>query len=379
LGTGPPMHRSGIPNLCRQALALRQASAACSATSWTLGGARAGAAVAAAAAGTFEAARQNPGHLKPGLLRPHHALPTRCEEAGKLRATSSAAASAAPKPELVEEIPKGVSPESSTVHLYQFESCPFCRKVRSCLDYSKIPYEIVEVHPLNKAETKAIAPDYKKVPILRIDTADGQQLQLRDSKTIIRALLGGGGGNPGVAPKVPPPSVTPSTGKMWSADKAEGSVEEQWVRWTDAVLVQCIVLNVYRNMKESAETFSYLLTHPSFPWFAQRSAAWSGTVVMWAVAKARKKKFEVSDERTALYEAVGAFAGAVEAGGGRFLGGEKPGAVDFNVYGILRSAEACQTERDMLERCPDIHPWYNSMREAVGPSQAVNVDVVKRG
>ncbi|CAE8622713.1 unnamed protein product [Polarella glacialis] len=88
-------------------------------------------------------------------------------------------------PKVVESIPTEVNLKTSIVRLYQYESCPFCRKVRSCLDYHRIPYEIVEVHPLSKAESKLISPDYVKVPILRIDTADGQSFQLRDSKTIV--------------------------------------------------------------------------------------------------------------------------------------------------------------------------------------------------
>jgi len=96
-------------------------------------------------------------------------------------------------------------------------------------------------------------------------------------------------------------------------------------------------------------------------------------------ANRRKKTYEVPDVRVALYEAVGSFAAAVRTGGGKFLGGDKPGAVDFNVYGILRSAESCQTERDMLASCADIHPWYDAMNDAVGPSKAVNLDAVKRG
>jgi len=308
-------------------------------------------------------------------------LPVYCEDA-TLKASPTAGSSTIPP--LVDKIPEGtVRPDSgSTTRLYQFESCPFCRKVRGCLDYHKIPYEIVEVHPLNKAEVKDFSPDYKKVPIIRIDTSDGQQMQLRDSKTIVNALLGSN--NPGVAPAVPPPTATPSTGKMWPPAKepekaTAGTVEEQWVHWTDAVLVQCIVLNVYRTFGESAETFRYLLTHPNFSWIQARSAAWSGTAVMWAVANRRKKTYEVPDVRLALYEAVNSFAAAVRTGGGRFLGGDKPGAVDFNVYGILRSAEACQTERDLLASCADIHPWYDAMNEVVGPSKATNLDAVKRG
>mmetsp|Transcript_59748 Transcript_59748/g.118388 ORF Transcript_59748/g.118388 Transcript_59748/m.118388 type:complete len:401 (+) Transcript_59748:67-1269(+) len=319
--------------------------------------------------------------LQPVVQHALRVLPLQCEEA---TVKASSAAGSSMQPPVVDKIPEDTfrPGNGSTTRLYQFESCPFCRKVRGCLDYHRIPYEIVEVHPLNKAEVKDFSPDYKKVPIIRIETTDGQQMQLRDSKTIVNALLGSN--NPGVAPAVPPPTATPSTGKMWPPTKepekaTSGTVEEQWVHWTDAVLVQCIVLNVYRTFGESAETFRYLLTHPNFSWIQARSAAWSGTAVMWAVANRRKKTYEVPDVRVALYEAVGSFAAAVRTGGGRFLGGDKPGAVDFNVYGILRSAEACQTERDLLASCADIHPWYDAMNEVVGPSKAVNLDAVKRG
>eukprot|EP00933_Yihiella_yeosuensis_P019986 TRINITY_DN1610_c2_g2_i3.p1 TRINITY_DN1610_c2_g2~~TRINITY_DN1610_c2_g2_i3.p1 ORF type:complete len:376 (-),score=76.89 TRINITY_DN1610_c2_g2_i3:87-1154(-) len=289
------------------------------------------------------------------------AFVTECPSAAHCEASPAVSSSI---PKIVETFPEDVCLKKSVVRLYQFESCPFCRKVRGCLDYERIPYEIIEVHPLSKAETKRIASDYKKVPIVEVESDDGRSFQMRDSKTIVNALLGRS--NPGVAAKVPSPAATASTGKMWTAEDASvaGSVEEQWIRWTDKVLVQCIVLNVYRNMKESAETFQYLLTHSEFPWFAQRSAAFSGTVVMYAVAKMRKRKFEVPDERVALYEACDAFASAVKTGGKSFLGGDRPGAVDFNVYGILRSTEACQTERDLAADCPSLTPWYDVMKAA---------------
>mmetsp|Transcript_35092 Transcript_35092/g.74657 ORF Transcript_35092/g.74657 Transcript_35092/m.74657 type:complete len:356 (-) Transcript_35092:199-1266(-) len=298
----------------------------------------------------------------------------------RFAASCEAAPGDAGIPEVVTAFPKGLDLKKATVRLYQFESCPFCRKARGVLDYSQVPYEIVEVHPLSKAETKKIAADYKKVPVLEVHPAEGKAVQLRDSKTIVKAVLDADKGDSAPNSKVPMPSATASTGKMWPPKDFEGgSTEEQWTRWTDAVLVQCIVLNVYRNMKESAETFSYLLTHPSFPWFAARSAAWSGTAVMWAVARSRKKKYEIPDERQALYESLEHFASAVAAGEGAFFGGSKPGAVDFNVYGILRSTEGCQTERDFQDNCEKIMPWWNAMNKVVGPSQAANKDSVHRG
>lgn len=100
---------------------------------------------------------------------------------------------------------------------------------------------------------------------------------------------------------------------------------------------------------------------------------------MWAVARSRKKKYEVADVRVALYEACELFGDAVQKGGGRFLCGDKPGAPDFNVYGILRSTEGCQTERDIFQNCTLIKPWWDAMNEAVGPSQALNKESVQRG
>lgn len=294
-------------------------------------------------------------------------------------------------PEVVSRIPSSFALDRSGVSLYQYESCPFCRKVRSCLDYHRVPYTIVEVHPLNKKEAKEISSDYKKVPILRIDDPSGRRVQLRDSKAIVLSLLeSAGAGNPGVAAGAPAPAATSSTAKMfgvahaldgvmWPDEDKARSLEEQWLRWTDLVLVQCIVLNVYRSLDESAETFSYLLTHPSFTWLMSRSAAWAGTAVMWALSKSRKRTFEISDERAALGEAIDEFVKAVLLGGGQFLGGSRPGAVDFNVYGILKSTEGCTTERHILENCKSIVPWYTAMSEVVGSSCAQNLGDVKRG
>lgn len=55
-----------------------------------------------------------------------------------------------------------------TVTLYQYEPCPYCCKVKAVLDYLSIPYNVVEVNPLTKQETKTIT-DYKKVPVCVIN------------------------------------------------------------------------------------------------------------------------------------------------------------------------------------------------------------------
>jgi len=145
-------------------------------------------------------------------------------------------------------------------------------------------------------------------------------------------------------------------------------VEREWILWTDRVLVQLIVVNIYRNLSESSETFDYLLTHPAFSMFWKYAGHASGTVVMNAVAMIRKRKFGLADERQALYDTLNAFVECLE---GDFLGGSKPCRADFNVYGILRSVQSFTTEADMFANS-NIGGWYERMQHAVGTSCARN-------
>ncbi len=48
------------------------------------------------------------------------------------------------------------------VTLYQYDPCPYCNKARAYLDYCKVPYTLVEVNPLTKAEIK-FSEKYQKV------------------------------------------------------------------------------------------------------------------------------------------------------------------------------------------------------------------------
>lgn len=54
--------------------------------------------------------------------------------------------------------------------LYQYKTCPFCSKVRAFLDFHALPYQVVEVNPVRRAEIKFSA--YRKVPILVAQEGD---------------------------------------------------------------------------------------------------------------------------------------------------------------------------------------------------------------
>jgi glutathione S-transferase len=73
----------------------------------------------------------------------------------------------------------------------------------------------------------------------------------------------------------------------------------------------------------------------------------------------RTRKYKLEDARSPFFEAVDMVAEEAKDG---FLGGEKPSAADFNVFGVLRSLESFTTERLMLEHTK-IGPWYRRMAE----------------
>merc|ERR1711976_326710 len=71
--------------------------------------------------------------------------------------------------------------------LYQYQTCPFCCKVRAYLDYHGFSYDVVEVNSVWRKELKWTK--YPKVPILVVDGhgPDGY-LQINDSSVIISVL-----------------------------------------------------------------------------------------------------------------------------------------------------------------------------------------------
>lgn len=65
--------------------------------------------------------------------------------------------------------------------LYQYQTCPFCSKVRAYLDYHGIEYSKVEVNPLFKKEVGSTSN--KKVPFVV-----ASDIEIADSSLIISVL-----------------------------------------------------------------------------------------------------------------------------------------------------------------------------------------------
>ncbi|KAE8681519.1 translocon at the outer membrane of chloroplasts 64-like [Hibiscus syriacus] len=222
--------------------------------------------------------------------------------AGVVASVATAASVYAKEPPPAEIMPKEVV-------LYQYEACPFCNKVKAFLDYYGIPYKVVEVDPISKKEIKW--SDYKKVPILMVD---GQQLV--DSSAIIDQLG---------------EKILPEKTKTSVADEDE---ETKWRRWVDNQLVHVLSPNIYRNTSEALESFDYITSNGNFSFTEKITVKYAGAAAMYFVSKNLKKKYNITDERAALYEAAETWVDALN--GRSFLGGLKPNLADLAVFGVLR-------------------------------------------
>lgn len=240
-----------------------------------------------------------------------------------------------------------VIPGVPVVVLYQYATCPFCNKVRAYLDYTKVPYIIVEVDPLLKSAI-GWSKDYRKVPIAIVN---GQQVN--DSSAIIDhidALLAQAKGG---------------SGDLVSA--RSGTAEEaQWRAWVDSTLVKHLTVNIYRSWGEALTTFDYL-TQKNFQPATVLASKYFGAAAMVHVAKKRRADLGVSQggERSALYVVLDTWAEAVQAKGTPFLGGNRPDIADISVFGAMRSIEGLDTMQDALKHSR-VGPWYERMKSAVG-------------
>ncbi|KAI4347266.1 hypothetical protein L6164_008090 [Bauhinia variegata] len=237
---------------------------------------------------------------------------------------------------LPEAVPKDVI-------LYQYEACPFCNKVKAFLDYYDIPYKVVEVNPISRKEIKW--SDYKKVPILMVD---GEQLN--DSSAIIDKL----------------------SEKVFSKKKADLTSEEdeetKWRQWVDNHLVHVLSPNIYRNTSEALEAFDYITSNGNFSFTEKITVKYAGAAAMYFVSKNLKKKYNITDERAALYEAAETWADSLN--GREFLGGSNPNLADLAVFGVLRPIRYLRSGKDMVEHTR-IGEWYTRMENVVGNSSRI--------
>ncbi|XP_076753077.1 prostaglandin E synthase Su(P) [Xylocopa sonorina] len=285
---------------------------------------------------------------------------------------------------------KIVSPVDVTdlkLTLFQYQTCPFCCKVRTFLDYYGISYDVVEVDPVLRKEISWSS--YKKVPILLAEVGSGYQ-PLNDSTMIISLLASylkdRSQKIDDLIKTYPSIAMHDENGKLkyeimnkyflmyrdnLVSDKVMDEImeERKWRMWVDDVLVHTLSPNVYRTFNEAYDTFNWFSKagkwEEYFPMWERLIMINVGAIAMWLISKRLKKRHHLKDDvRQSFYDEINKWLFAVKKHGGTFMGGEKPNLSDLAVYGILKSIEGCNAFKDALDNT-QLGTWYNAMMKEV--------------
>ena len=200
---------------------------------------------------------------------------------------------------------------------------------------------------------------------------DGEQVN--DSSAIISRLaaeIEAGSGSGSSNKKKKYAAAWKSLISLAAGKKESSAEEEKWRRWVDDHLVKVITTNIYRNAKESFQTFNYITENGNFNIATRQAARVVGATTMWAIAGRLKKKYGVEgDVRETLYKAADTWVEAV--GSDRvFMGGEEPNLADLAVFGVVRSVVGTDTFNDVMHNS-EIGKWYEQMMKQVGKSSRV--------
>lgn len=280
-----------------------------------------------------------------------------------------------------------------TFTLLQYQTCPFCCKLRAFLDYFGIPYNVVEVNPVMRQQLKF--SKYRKVPILLVaKEGEDEVLQLNDS-TIITSVLGSYLlHNPNLKQDIE--SIlglyqslaytrTDDNRKidevinryfiMYGEHSGESnfrevedklSEERKWRRWTDDVLVHTLSPNIYRSLSESIDSFKYFSDvgrwKDIFAAWERMLVVYFGASAMFLISKRLKKKYALKDDvRDSLYDATRYWTKNISSKKQPYMGGNQPNLADLSVFGVLSSIEGCAAFTDLLKNTK-IKSWYYDMK-----------------
>ncbi|KAL7290016.1 hypothetical protein TKK_0015746 [Trichogramma kaykai] len=290
----------------------------------------------------------------------------------------------------VESSRKVVSPMDTTglkLTLFQYQTCPFCCKVRTLLDFYGISYDIVEVDPVLRKEISWSR--YKKVPILLAEVNNKYQ-PLYDSSMIMSIIASylhdKSISLTELSKYYPILSIHDESGKfkhevvnkyflMYQNNipedrKLHDIVEERkWRKWADDVFVHMLSPNVYRTLGEAYQTFNWFSEvghwNEYFPAWERAIMINVGAIAMWLISKQLKKRHHLKDNvRQSFYDEINVWMREVKSSGGPFKGGSNPDLSDLAVYGVLKSIEGCEAFKDALEHT-NFGQWFYAVKEKV--------------
>uniref|UniRef100_A0AC35FSB6 Prostaglandin E synthase 2 n=1 Tax=Panagrolaimus sp. PS1159 TaxID=55785 RepID=A0AC35FSB6_9BILA len=279
------------------------------------------------------------------------------------------------------------------LRLYQYQTCPYCCKVRAVLDYYGFSYEVVEVNPVTRSQLK-FSKEYKKVPILKTSAIERPIVESSLIISILSTFLHRPNRSFEDCVEFYPSheSTDPDTQKVSikypnqyfvmteesKIDVGAARDEREWREWIDSHFIHLISPNVYRTWDESLETFRYFDKvgewDRNFPTWERYLAVYMGAAAMWGISKRLKKRHNIDDERQAMKDACNKWLNAL--GGRKFMGGDQPNLADLGLYGAINSFVGCSAFKDMREETK-IGEWYDAVHQMVIQKQGRNLVAAK--
>jgi len=213
------------------------------------------------------------------------------------------------------------------ITLYQFESCPFCSKVRTLLNYIDQPFEVVEVSPFGMKELNFT--DHKKVPVLK-----------DDDKVITESA-----------------NIIDYVNEHYAKFPVDENTKE-WTDWIDNTLVHYITPLVHPDFSTSLKNFKYIIKTGQYGWLKTKLVRFAGAIAMPKVAKKLQAKYNIEDAKAEYLIAIDHWSDN-GLDGKVFFGGDNPDFVDCSVFGVLNSCHNLGPVKMAMQQNLAFADWYN--------------------
>lgn len=228
--------------------------------------------------------------------------------------------------------------------MYQYQICPFCNRVKSFLDYNKIPYQTIEVNPMTKKQIKSLG--YGKVPVVTFNSNH----TMDDSMKIIEYV------------RDTFSSEELNIHQLWTPDT------EKWAKWSELKLAILLYPNITGTFLHSWKAFRYCEDISSWSVTERLMNRYLGPVAMYLASSKIKKKYSIVDEKKELDEALKEWTNAI--GSNQFLHGERITLPDLLVFGVLRGIQELPAFPSMMERNFALESWYRRVQLGIDQSSA---------
>lgn len=215
--------------------------------------------------------------------------------------------------------------------LYQFESCPFCWKVKALLHYAKIPYTAIEVNPMNQQELAHL--NLKKVPVL----TDGETVVVEST-----AIMD---------------YIDAHHARLPAGDDSVAL----WRTWVDDTLVHFLPPIVHKDFGTSWQTFGQVLKSSGYGAVKRLFVRFAGAMAMSRVAQKKARERGIDDAPGGLTAAVDRWV--TEGLATRsFHGGDRPDLADLSVFGVFRSTDGLAAVQLACAHNPLFAGWYARLK-----------------